>query len=569
MSITGGGAWMLQDERSDQDTYGGVVSTQVWAQVAPTDNPQSYAVTQDDEAAGLVTVLHLRGATPTGMLLVSDWVAEYHGEAIRAPSAPEGAAGGVEVRYVAASRWFDGGDIEWYPAGSYTVSDQGSAFLVSSYLGARGMLTSAPLGRTSFYPDGDVGGYQTWTLVIRAGDYVPPPPPEPAFTPAKGSALYRYTVHDFPGGGYLDDIYPQDPSYDKRIGEPGAFSGTLPIPNRRVAEAIRRFIPKTATDLSTGPGRIEVRIWRDGVLAGRYWITGAQIRRGRDGKISVQLRGTTLDAYFFSVRVRQDRSYSGDQVANVRSLLQHAQTQPGANIGLKFQTGSSGVSRPLEIQAEDGTTYGRAAQEYSKTSGGFEYVVNETVGVSGVESTWVWGYPKLGTGTKHVFTESPHGGEVAEWGIEIDALRGGTDWQVRGGTPEGDATEDRVPVYSVMKTTPHRAAGWPRLDRLIDHPNQATGQSTLDAFAEYWATSSGGAVWVRSVTVFLGKNPSLTMQKLGDFGRFVLSNVWFESEDGGAGLDVSERIIGIQIRPTAKGSGKEEATLILESEAIS
>ncbi|MEU4332321.1 hypothetical protein [Nonomuraea dietziae] len=564
IDIEGGGAWVAEDERAT-----GSINTRVFTQVAGSLNPTTYAIRQDDASGtrGTATLIHLRGTTPAGLLLVSDGGGEGLGNPTpKVPDASPGSAGGIEVRYVVGT---DLTPLTWTPGGSYPTSGQGQTGTMAAWAGAKVMLSSSGLPDLTVTPStGGVLFWQAWTLVVAAGDFVPPPPPTPAFTPGKGSSLWRYTAHDFLTGQYRDDLYPQDPSLDKRIGEPGSFTGTLPIPNARVAAAVRRVIPRFKSDLTTGPGRIEIRIWRDGVLQPRYWLTGARLAFGRDGKVSVQLRASTLDAYFYSVRVRTDLSYSGDQVANVRSLLQHAQTQPGANIGLLFQSGSSGVSRPLAVKANDGTTYGRAAEEYARTSGGFEYVVNEEIGPTGVESTWEWGYPKLGSGTEHVFTSSPHGGEIAEMSLDIDALRGGTDIQARGGTPEGDATADRSPVYSAMVTTPHRAAGWPRIDRLTDHPNQSVDSGTLTAFAQRVAATSGGALWVRTVTVFLGKHSTLTMQNLGDYARLVMTDVWHQRVDGGAGLDISERVIGMQIRPAVKGRGKDEATLVLASPEV-
>lgn len=566
IDIQGGAPWTQQDELDL------TLASRVFTQVAGSTNPTTYGV-EAGTGSGTCTMLHLRGATPNQLLLVSDSgnFADPEG-GVPCPDASPGVAGGVELRY--AVGYNETLDIIW-EFGKYPIEDQavdtfnGGGSGISAYVGARTMLSSTDLPAKPIHPlFALVPGWQSWTIVVTPGDYVPPPPPVPAFTQGKGNALYRYTAHDFMTGQYKDDLYPRDVTYDKRIGEPGSFSGTLPIPNTRVAAAVRRVIPRLKGDLTTGPGRIEIRIWRDGELRGRYWLTGARLSRGRDGKITVALRGSTLDAYWFSVRVRDTRDYAGDQVANVRSLLQHAQAQPGAFSGVAFQAGTSGVDRPLKATKENGTSYGRAAAEYAKTDGGFEHTINETVGETGVESTWVWGYPKLGGGTTHVYTESPHGGEIADWGLDLDALQGGTDWESRGGTPETDATENRAPIYSTMVTTPHRAAGWPRIDHLIDHPGQSLDQGTLDDFAQYWADRAGGALWVRTVTVFLGKTPSLTMNSLGDNARLVMSNVWFErTEDGGAGLDISERIIAISIKTPQKGFGIEEATLILESEA--
>ncbi|MFB4294785.1 hypothetical protein ACBI99_44650 [Nonomuraea sp. ATR24] len=561
LQISGGNPWTQVGASSAPFNQ---INTTVFATQAGPDNPTTYAIDYDGSQAALVGVLHLRGATLSQLLLATD-AGEVTPDEVPCPDASPGVAGGVEVR-VALGR--DSAiDLVW-DDGLFPVEGQDLLGDLSMYIGARTSLTDADLPVLNMTSSSHVFDWQAWTLVVTPGDYVPPPPPTPSFTQGKGIALYRYTAHDFMTGTYIDDIYPDDVTYDKRILEPGRFSGRLPIPNRRVAAAVRRVIPRLKSDLTTGPGRVEIRIWRDGELWGRYWLTGARLTCGRDGKISVELRGSTLDAYWYSVRVRDTLELAGDQVINVRGLLQHAQSRPGAFSGILFQPGASGVDRPLTATKDNGTSYGRAAAEYARTDGGFEYTLTETIGGAGVQSTWTWAYPKLGSDTVHLFSQSPNGGETAEWSLDIDALQGGTDFEVRGGTPETDATETRTPVYSAMVTTPHRAAGWPRIDALVDHPHQSTDAGTLDAYAAYWAARSGGALWVRTLTVFLGKSPSLSMNSLGDMARQVMSNVWYEHEDGGAGLDIGERIIGISIRPPQKGRGKEEATLVLESVGV-
>lgn len=557
IDISGGNPWVPQDQSTDS------FDTRVFTQVAGSNNPRNYLV--EVPGGGVVGLLHLRNATPAGMRLETLAGGFREDGRVPTPALTPGAAGGVEVRYAVV--WNPIFDLFW-DWGGFDEEDQGGGFGSYAFLGANTRYTGAGLpSRWLEHDSVFVSAWQSWTLVFEAGDYVPPPPPAPKFTQGMGRALYRYTAHDLMTGGYLDDLYPQDVSYDKRIGEPGAFSCRLPIPNRTVAEAVRRIIPRVREDLTTGPGRFEVRIWREGELWGRYWITGARLSRGRDGKIAVELRGSTLDAYFHSLRIRQDIFYEGNPVANVRTLLQHAMSKPGAWSGLEFMPGSAGDTKTLLINADDGQTYGQAAEEESSGEGAFEWTLHEEVGPSGVVSRWVWGYPKLTSDRVHVFTESPHGGEIAEWSLEIDALQGGTHWQTRGGTPESeDASEDTFPVWSGVRTSPHAAAGWPRIDHQMDHPTQSTSVFQLNAYTKYWADAAGGAMWVRQVTVILGANPSLNMNCLGDYARFIMSNVWYErTEEGGAGLDIRERIIGIQIKPTSRGVGKEEAVLTLET----
>lgn len=565
IEVSGGAEWSLQE--SEQGAADGALSGALFTQVAGVSNPSTYAISMDSLDSGVAGIAHLRGASAASLSwdvrgggFTETWLG------LELPSLNDGVAGGVELRFLAGESPED--DVAWELLGlPVQHRDNDPSTGMAGYLGARSLLTDDELPeREAATSNIFVTRWLAWTLVVAPANTTPSTPAIPGFAGGRGRALYRYTAHDLMTGAYIDDLYPRDVTYDKRILEPGQFTGSLPIPNRRVAQAVRRVIPKVKTDLTTGPGRVEIRVWRDGSLWGRYWLTGARLNFGRDGKIAIELRASTLDATWFSVRIRDTREYSGNPVANIRSLLQHCQSRPGAFAGIAFQSGSAGSTTELLVTKDDGSNYGRAAQEHARLEDGIEYTLHEGVTDEGVvTSTWVYGAPKLGTGTKHVFSRSPHGGDIVEMSLDIDALRGGTDWEARGGTPEGDATEDRAPVYSALVTTPHRAAGWPRIDRLIDDPSETTSVSRLNRFARYWARAAGGALWVRSVTVFLGKNSTLNMNCLGDYARLIVTDVWHEREDGGAGLDISERIIGISIRPTAKGSGKEEATLILES----
>lgn len=559
VDIHGGAPWTILDEFDDNEDSG--LRVRVYGTVVGTTYPSSYAVELGDDAEGTVGLMHLRGATLADILLVSDSGGLLSDTGIPCPAASPGVAGGVEVRYCVGFT-----DSGLGASSTFPVEDEGEGAGSAAYVGARTSLSSSGLpGRTIGGGFGLIVGWQAWTVIVAPGDYVPPPPPRPAYA-VQGRALYRYTAHDLLTGGYIDDLYPRDPVYSKRLIEPGTFTGSLPIPNPRVARAVRRVIPLLKSDLSTGPGRVEIRVWRDGDLWGRYWLTGARLSRGRDGRIAIELRASTLDALWYSLRVAVTLDGSDDeQIDNARAVLSHGLTQAGADIGITFQSGDSGVFRPLYVESKQNTSYGRAVQEYAKNANGFEYFLAETVTDEGVVSTWMWGSPKITSSVRHVFSTSPHGGDIADYSIDMDALRGGTDWVVRGGTPETEAQEDSFPLMSELVTTPHRAAGWPRIDHLIDHPTQSLVQDELDDLAAYYAEVAGGALWVRTVSVLLGKRPTLNMNSLGDSARMLITDVWFERVDGGAGLDISERIIGIEVRPTGRGRGREEVVLTLEA----
>jgi hypothetical protein len=555
IDISGGSAWTALAENTSGET-----PTRLYAHVAGTTNPSQYQVDLDG-SLGMAALAHLRGATLSSLVIESTSGGFRSG--VPCPEASPGVAGGAEIRVavavnIAVDIVFSGGG---YPRQDQAVSDG-----VAAYIGAQTSLSSADLDQQVISTNEFVLGWQAWTVVVSPGSTVPPPPPVPAFA-VSGRALYRFTAHDFLTGAYIDDLYPRDVEYSKGLRGPGRFSGSLPIPNSKVAAAVRRVIPKAKSDLSTGPGRVEIRIWRDGELRGRYWLTGSQLTRGRDGKISIALRGSTLDAYWYSLMVRATLDGEDDeQITNARTFLGFALSQADAEgINIAFQSGSSGVFRPFLVKPEDNTSYGRAVEEYSKSDDGFEYYLREEVDETGVVSTWVWASPKFDTGISHVFSSSPHGGDIAEYGADIDSLRGGTDWRARGGTLQPDPEEDGFAVFSDPVETPHRDAGWPRIDHHVDHPGESTDGDELEGLAHYYAALAGGALWVRTVTVFPSKKSTLTMNSLGELCRLLITDVWHESVDGGAGLDISERILEIAVRPPRRGQGREEVTLTLES----
>ncbi|MBG0830503.1 hypothetical protein HS041_22335 [Planomonospora sp. ID67723] len=544
---------------------GSWAGTEVWVRTATSSEPELYSVTQRSTADGTVTIAAIRGGSTTGIIVEP-------ATGTTAPTATPSSASGLELRY-AAGLTFAGGSISWQaPTGYIERSDVQSSIWTSSVLATRSLASSNPVGATTLTPSTSLYVSHALTIIVPSsggsgsGGPPPTPPTFPAFVPARGSALYRYTIHDLLTGAYVDDIYPTGVSFDKRIGEAGQFTATLPIPNAAVAEVVSHIIPRTPSDLSKGPGKFVIHVLRDGDLWGIYWLTAARPARARGQKPSVALRASTLDAYLMQVALSEDLTLEDDQIVNARDLISHMQTDPDANIGLALQTGSSGAVRTLAGKEDE--FYGQVLANFAKVSGGFEYMINPTQTDSGIERRWVWGYPTLSWGGEHVFQEGEHGGDIIEWGEEIDVLRGGgTRVRVRGGTPPAsDVTQDSGPVTTAWtESTAHLAAGWARMDRILDHPGSSTDPTTLEAYAARWLATSAGAAWVRSVTVALGSRPTIHPNLLGDQARLIMTNEWHPRVSGAASYDISERIIGLGIKPEAKETGKEEATLILES----
>lgn len=567
MAVTGGGTW---ETIATRPRVGGAGGTKVYRRVATSAEPSSYQLAQSSGADVAVAVLAIRDASAAGIVVTQAGAAASVQDVTTPPGTPSTGAG-LELRYAAAFSLGSSTTLSWQaPTGWAPVRTLQSRQFVSTSLASRPQVSSTTAPAATFHLGRTVGEWQGITILVPTAGSVPTPPAIPEAAPIRGSGLYRYTVHDFPSGTYRGDIRPTGVTFDRRILESGTFSGTLPIPNRRIADQVAQIIPRFASDLSTGPGRITVRIWRAGQLWGEYWITGAQLAQNRRGNVSIQLRGSTLEAYLGVVPIETSLSYSGDQIANARSLLSHMQTLSGANLGLRFQPGTSEQSRPLEVKLEDDPFYGAVLNDYARQYNGFEWTIDPVEADGVVERWWRWGYPTITSSTVHVVSQSPTGGDLLEWGEEIDALRGATRVRVRGGTPEvEDAEEGAEPVYSSWQaSSAHMAAGWPRIGQRIDHPGESTSMSELNSYAQRWIRTFAGAVRVYSCTVALGAKTTLSPSALGDQVRRVMINAWFPRVNGGAGFNVQQRLIGISITPVSRETGKEEAQLVLEEPSL-
>ncbi|MEV4321000.1 hypothetical protein AB0J37_02075 [Microbispora rosea] len=571
MKIQGSG-WQTVGFRGDDRLFGGGGGTKVYRKTVGSSEPGSYTV-QQSTGAGTVVMLSIKGGHRDDIIVWDDGDTalppEFELDEVTAPSAYPPSGSGVDIRVAVA--WDPDGSVSWpTPSGYSTQSTQQVTGAVSMVVASKTLVTSAAVGSVRFRINRNTTAMHAFTIIVPSAtttETTPTPPSFPDFSPARGSGLYRYTVHDLLTGAYRGDIYPQDVTFDRRIGEAGAFSATLPIPNRRVADLVAEIIPRYASDLTSGPGRIAVHVWRAGDLWGEYWITGAMIQRSRRGSIQIQLRGSTLEAYLDHVPVEEDLEYEGDQISCARSLLNNMMGLSGANIGLTLAGGTAGDPRNLAVKAQDATTYGTALRGYSQTFPSFEWVITPAVGQhGGIERRWEWGAPTIEGAREHVFTDSPHGGDILDWSEEIDALRGGTRVMVRGGTPEvEDASEGSTPVVSDWESADaHMTAGWPRYGQVVDHPGESTWEPELNYYAERWIAALGGAVRVYSCTVALGAKPTLSPSSLGDYVRRIMVDQWHPRIGAGAGFDQSQRLIGVGITPVSRTTGREEAQLILE-----
>jgi hypothetical protein len=562
----GGADWLLLDAQpggfwvgSESGTWAGCV---VWKRVCTSSEPTSYPVSQGPVSDGVVVIIAIAGAVQSGI--------QVNGRTgTSTPSITPDSASGLEIRYVTGVPDPPGGDISWDTPGGWTErADAQSGDYTTAALATRTVVSTSPTGSLRLTPSLPLAA-AAFTVVLASTEApVPDPPVVQPFAPGKGSSAYRYVFTRMLDRTYLGDIDLVGVSFDKRILQPGSFSATIPIPNRRMGDQIAEIIPREAADepdsypLDRGPGVITCQVFREGEPWGEYWITRAQPSRSRRGTPAISLQGSTLDAYLGRVEIEEDLFLADDQIDIARSLLASMTNLPNANISLALLDGVSGVARERTYLESEGSTYGQRLVELAQVDDGFEWMINLELDAGSLVRRWVWGAPKLGVldPPPHRFADGRNGADILEWKEEIDALRGATRWRARGSSTSADASTTSVPLISApAEATAHLAAGWPRLSRTLNY-GSVTEQQTLEDYAAFWAATAPGALRVDQVTVTLGKVPSLTPNHLGDAGRFYFNNEWHR------GVWKTRRIIGMGVTPTSRSDGKEEARLVLEGQ---
>lgn len=564
------GDWKLLDS-----TSGGSESlhTKLWRTTLVTV-PEQVTCGQGfaDGTLHLVTVAGASAALPK-IVKQSD----NGGATIFLPGDAPGTPSGIELRFAGAFVNNDDSPVWKAPAGYPGVASAYSGEFATSAVTFKAFSSSAPLADVVFTLTGaDIGLAHGYTIIIpsssSSGGTTPTPPAFPAFTPLKGTARASYTVHDFLTGEYRGNIYPAAGlTHDRRDGEAGGWSGFLPIANRKKADQLAEIIPRDPDDMSSGPGRLVIHSWREGVPVGIHWLHTAEIARTGRATLGIQIQGTTLDGYMNSVSLEEDVEFVGDQLQNARDFITLMASDPRSNPGFGLSAGMSGVVRSLVAKVADNTTYGRVLRDYARVDGGFGYVVNPTLVGNSLQRLVAFGSPKLHLPDEEfTFTETRNGpGEVTDWRELRSAIQGGTRIGVIGGTPQvEDATQDAVAVRTPLYETPHLLAGWPIIDLRVNHPSSSTDLTELEKYALRYKALSAGAPRVFSMNVLLGRGSDFNFNGIGGYVRAVMNNDWHvRTAQGGAFEMPPQRLIGWALTPAGRGSGKDKLQLVTAQEA--
>ncbi|MET9372969.1 hypothetical protein ACFYV5_17420 [Streptomyces sp. NPDC003035] len=370
---------------------------------------------------------------------------------------------------------------------------------------------------------------------------------------------YRAIFCDLITDQTLDILPLRDVSFDDYIGKAGSLSGTIPIPNKDIADRVKKVREgRTAVYLERGGD-----LWWGGII----WTTTLQ-SSGR-GVLTLGIQAATFDSYASRRRIRTDISFTTptDQLEIARRLWQELDLQEDPavplpegqkprRLGITFGKEESKVPRTASWRKGDETVYLEALDQLAAMEDGFEHqilVYRDPTDGKRVRQLRL-GSPKIVNGATDLLFDRP--GVILSYSFPYDATRGGTTALARGASVNSNAGTESRPISSTQQIASDLLAdGWPLIDLSSDH-NEVTDQTTLDSLAKRELDEARGAVVVPAISIHLGGvvPPAL----IGRVARIRITDEWYSQ-----GLDARYRIIGVKVTPPERGR-PDTAELYLE-----
>ncbi|WKX70054.1 hypothetical protein [Streptomyces sp. XD-27] len=360
---------------------------------------------------------------------------------------------------------------------------------------------------------------------------------------------YRVLLCDLRTDRVLAALPLHDVSLDDYIGKAGSLQGTVPVPNRQIADRIRPHLI---------PGRTAVWVERDRSVwwGGVLWTAEPTI--DDRGFVTVPIQAGTFDTYLeHRILWTTQKATQVDQFGIVRDLIDYVQSLPGGDIGIEYDTAPSGVARSRTFSRHDQPRIRELLDELAKAEGGFEWRIA------------CLRDPETGRRTKQLQlghpiidrSEAPvvlnHPGHILAASFPIDATVQANVWQARGATTNSNQAAESKPLTSELLVDEDALAdGWPRLDGTADY-SSTNKQAELDEYARADFDAARHPRVIPAVTVRLGEH--ITPDLLGRTVRIRIRNAWFPD-----GYDERRRVVGIAVTPPERGKA-ETAKLTLET----
>ncbi|MDJ1136209.1 hypothetical protein [Streptomyces iconiensis] len=361
------------------------------------------------------------------------------------------------------------------------------------------------------------------------------------------STTYRVLLTDLLSDRLIDSLPIQGLALDDYIGKTGSLRGTVPVPNRQIAQRARQALTpgRTGVWVERGPD-----IWWGGIL----WTLN--LSNDDRGFLGAEIQAGGWESYLYRRLLHDDYSVTGrDQLDIVRDLLGYVQATPGGDLGIVADTGLSGVLRDREYSRYDLHSIGDLVDELAGDEQGFEWRIASYRADDRTRARRLQlGHPTLRTGATDVVLDHP--GPILSYSWPADATEMATAWQSRGASVNRNQTEDSTPLMSPPVTADDDlTTGWPLLDGTSDYTT-VERQDVLDGHARADLAAARRPVQIPEIEVLLGGLVSPAL--LGATVRVRIRDLWHPRP-----LDERYRVVGVSISPPQRGR-PETARLYLE-----
>lgn len=366
-------------------------------------------------------------------------------------------------------------------------------------------------------------------------------------------AQYRYLLCDL----LTDEVRAVLPlrgvSFDRRLCRVGSFTGSFTATTPAMVDTLRGVHGNT--------GRSALYVLRDGQVWWGGILWGCQVRQGQRDAVEGSLSAATFESYAHRRKLRADLTYSQvDQGHIMAGLWRHLQTDPRGDIGVIADDQDTGVLRDRTYFGADLAEYGKLLEDLGDVEGGAEHTIDVYADANGNRVKRLRVANRLGSATPTaVFNRARMGGgRLLEWGDNVDSVPGGTTFQARGDSAQGNVGAAAGPLLStVHEATELLGQGWPLLDVTEDY-SSVTDPATLEAHAAGLRERNSGALRSRGYIVQVGGS-GWSPNSLGDTVRLKVADMWHTPP-----VDMQVRPVACQV--TAPDRGSDETVELIFGE---
>ncbi len=354
---------------------------------------------------------------------------------------------------------------------------------------------------------------------------------------------YRFLAYDLRTNTPIAELPLSIRTFGGVLNGAGAFNAALPV------EVATAALHRSATI----PERTIVYVDRDGVLLDGFIIW----TRSRKPSQPMSIAGASIPSYFKRNAIVANLTYAAtDQFAIARGIIDHLQSQAGANIGIVTGSATSGVTRDRRYYGYERKNVGDAVAELAAVENGFDWSIDVAWSAGVPVKTLNLSYPRRGRiagSTGVVFATQKN---ILDYEFVEDGTRSARTVDALGA---GDGADMRI---STAADTALLDAGYPLTRETISHKD-VTVQATLDAHATAAMRARATTPTFLSLTV----DPNDIDAGLGTWivGDDVLVQITDEhfpvQADGTAGYSAYHRILAYEVDVPDTGPETVRVTL--------